>query len=135
VFARVLEICIELAMDLSVSIVGDTDTAWLGDAFEPGGNIHTLPEYVTVLDDDVANVYTDAQFDVSALRYRCIALDHASLDLNGAAGGIHGTCELNQDAIAGSLDDAAAIISDLWFQELAPMSIEPRKRALLVGSH
>jgi hypothetical protein len=80
-------------------------------------------------------VYTDAQFDALVLRYRCIALDHAALDLNGAAGGIHGTCELNQDAIAGPLDDPAPIICDLWFQELAPMGIEPRKRTLLIGPH
>jgi hypothetical protein len=57
------------------------------------------------------------------------------LNFNSTARGIDSACELNQDTIASPLDDAAAMIGDLRFQELAPMGIEPRQRAFLVGSH
>jgi hypothetical protein len=104
-FARVWEVCIEFAAHLSVSVVGDADAPRLGDAFETRSNIHNVPEYVTVLDDNVADVDANAQFDASVLRYRRVALGHAVLNLNSTACGVHGTCELNQNAIAGPLDD------------------------------
>ena len=122
---RILEVCIEFVAYLTVSVFGDTDAAWLSNAFEPRSDVHTVTKYVAILDDDVANVYTDAQFNPIVLRYRCIALSHATLDLNGTAGGVHGTCELNQHAITRPLDDAAAMLCNLWFQELAPMSVQP----------
>ena len=53
---------------------------------------------------------TNAEFDALVLLYRCIALHHAALDLNGAARSVHSTCELNQYAITGPFDDTAAMI-------------------------
>src|SRR5215472_7940292 len=134
-FACILKVCIELAAHLPVSVIRDADAAGLGDTFEACSDVHTVPEYVAILDDNVADMNTNAEFDLFVLRYRCIALGHASLDFKGAAGSVHGACELNQYAIAGPLDDAAAIICDLRFQKLAPMNIEPQQRAFLVGAH
>ena len=134
-FAHVLEVCVELAAHLPVGVVGYADAAGLSDTFEPRGNIDAVAEYVAVLDDDVADMDANAEFDALVLRHRRVTLDHAVLNFNGTARGVDGACELNQDTIAGPLDDAAAMIRDLRFQELAPMSIEPRQRAFLVGSH
>ena len=61
--ARVLEVCVELAAHLPVGVVGDADAAGLGDAFEPRGNIDAVAEDVAVLDDDVADMDADAEFD------------------------------------------------------------------------
>src|SRR6516162_7924801 len=134
-FACILKVCIELAAHLPVSVIRDADAAGLGDTFEPRSNVHTVPKYVAILDDNVADMNTNAEFDPLVVRYRCVALGHASLDFNGAAGSVHGACKLNQYAIPGPLDDAAAIVCDLRFQELAPMSIQPQQRAFLVGAH
>jgi hypothetical protein len=118
-FARVLEVCIELPAYLSVGVVRDADAARLGNTFQPRSNIHTIPEYVAILDDNVAHMDANAEFDALVLRHKCITLDHAVLNLNGTARGIHGTCELDQDAIASPLNDTAAMICNLGFQEFA----------------
>jgi len=114
-FASVLELRVKLASHLPVSVFGDADTAWLSDAFEPCGNVDTVPEDVAVLDDNVTDMNTYAEFNALVLRYRCIALYHAALDLNGAARSIHSTCELNQNTIASSLNDATAMLGDFGF--------------------
>jgi hypothetical protein len=44
-----------------------------------------------------------------------LTLDHAALNFNSTARSVDAACELNQDAIAGPLDDAAAMIRDLRF--------------------
>src|SRR6516165_6201005 len=100
--------------DLSVCVIRDADAAWLSDTFEPRSNVHAIPEYVTILDDNVADMNADAEFDALVLRYSCITLHHAALDLNRTACSVHGTCKLNQYAIAGPLDDTAAMICNLW---------------------
>jgi len=64
-----------------------------------------------------------------------VTLDHVVLNLYGTACCVDSACELDQDAIASPLDDATAMICDLRFQELAPMSIKPRQRSFLVGPH
>src|SRR6516162_9164188 len=84
------------------------------DTFEPRSNVHAIPEYVTILDDNVADMNADAEFDALVLRYSCITLHHAALDLNRTACSVHGTCKLNQYAIAGPLDDTAAMICNFW---------------------
>jgi hypothetical protein len=59
-----------------------------------------------------------------------VTLDHTVLNFNSTPCGVDGACELDQDTIAGSLDDATAMIRDLGFQEFASMSIDPGQRTL-----
>src|SRR3974390_1887752 len=102
-------------MDLSVNIIRDADAARVGATFEPGGNIHAIPEYVAVLDDDITDMDANAEFDALVLRHSCITFDHAALHLNGTARRIHGACELNQDTVTRSLDDTAAMLGNFGF--------------------
>jgi hypothetical protein len=62
----------------------------LGQGRETAINFDQGLDLIGHLDDDVANMNPDPQFDTLVLRQRCIALGHASLDLNGAAGRIRG---------------------------------------------
>jgi hypothetical protein len=63
-----------------------------------------------------------------------IALDHAVLDFDGAANSVHNASELNKDAIARPLDDAAVMESDGWIDQIAAERAHPRKGALFVGA-
>jgi hypothetical protein len=56
----------------------------------------------------------DAEFDTTIGRQASIALDHPTLNLDRAAHRVNDTSELNENAIAGSLNDAAAMQSDGW---------------------
>ena len=49
-----------------------------------------------------------------------IALGHPALHLGGAAQRVDDAGELDQQAVAGGLDDAAAVLGDLRVDQLAP---------------
>ena len=54
---------------------------------------------------------------------------------DGATSGINGTPEFAQNAIPHMLDDAAVMLSDLWFKKFTSMGIQACKRAFLGSSH
>jgi hypothetical protein len=56
-------------------------------------------------------------------------------DLHGAADGIHHTRELCQEAVAGVLDDPAAVLVDFWIDQFPEVGLEPLVRAFLVRAH
>jgi hypothetical protein len=84
---------------------------------------------------EARNARSNPEFDALILGHRRVTLGHTALNLDGTSRGVDRARKLNQDTITGPLDDAPAMVCDLGFQELAPMSIEPRQRTFLVGSH
>ena len=127
---------VELAADLLVSAAREADAARLGDAFQPCGDVDAVAKNVVVFDDNVADIDADTQRDALVLRLSGVALGHAVLNFDGATHGVDGAGELDQDSVAGPLDDAAAVLGDLRVdQEFAPMRLKPRQRAFLIGPH
>ena len=63
-----------------------------------------------------------------------IALDHAILNLDGAADKIDNAAKLNDAAVAGALHHAAMMHGNGRRDQIAPERTQPRKRPLLVGS-
>jgi len=57
------------------------------------------------------------------------------LHLDGTAHRVDNAREFYQQAVAGGLDDAAAMNVDFWVYQLLGMSLETLVRALLVSSH
>ncbi len=68
---------------------------------------------VAVPDDYIPRVDADTKFDALLLRGRGVALGQAALHGNGARHGLNDARELDQDAVAGGLDDAALTLDDL----------------------
>jgi hypothetical protein len=85
--------------------------------------------------NDVAKVDPDPKLDSLIGREGCIALRDASLDLEGATHRLHSARELDQQAIAGGLDDPTVVLADLGIDEGAAMRHQPCERSLLVGAH
>ena len=102
---------VDLAAHLPECVIGDADAASFGNAFQPRGNVDAVAEDVTLVDDDVADMNPDAQFDAPVGGFVRIALRHSALLLDGAAGGVHGAAEFDQDAVTGAFD-VALIESD-----------------------
>ena len=64
-----------------------------------------------------------------------VALRHPLLHRDRAAHRIDDAGELDQQAVAGGLDDAAVMLGDLRIDELAAQRPEAFEGALLVGAH
>ena len=78
------------------------------------------PKMSPLLDDDVAEIDADAELDAPLRRHAGIALRHRALHLDRASHGIDDAGELDEQAVAGGLDDAAAVLGDLGVRQLAP---------------
>ena len=88
-------------------------------AFEPRRDIDAVAEDVAVLDDDVAEIDADAELDALLRGDTGIALGHPALHRDGAAHRIDDAGEFDQQAVAGGLDDAAAVLGDVRVDQLA----------------
>ena len=93
-------------------IIGDADAAWLGNSLKARCDVNTIAENIVVVDDDIADVNTDAKFDPEFQRHAGVLLGHLSLDFYRTARCVDSTSELDQHAIASGLDDAAAVRGD-----------------------
>src|ERR1700687_3198843 len=92
-----------------MSIIGNADAAWLSDSLKACGDVDTIAENIVVVDDDVADVNTDAKFDPEFRRHAGVLFSHLSLDFDRTARRIDSTGALDQHAVASSLEDATAV--------------------------
>ena len=90
----------------------NADAATLGYPFEPRRDVNTVAVDIVAIDNDIAEIDPDAEFD-SAVRWHFgVALDHPALNLDCALHGIDHAWEFDQYAVARRLDDSAAIRCD-----------------------
>src|SRR6185437_14810832 len=133
--AKVGDLEIEPRLHLPVGLLGEADRTGLGDALEPRRNVDAVAHEVAVaLLDDVAQVNADTVFDAPLGRHAGVALDEAGLHFDGAAHGVDHAAELYDRAVAGALDDPAAMRGDRRLEEIAAQTPDARQRALLVGA-
>ena len=74
----------------------------------------------------------DAKLDASFRRQAGVALDHAVLHLDRAAHGVDHAAKLDDDAVAGALDDTAMMRGDGGIDEIATEAPQARQGAILV---
>ena len=92
--------------------LGDGPTTTLGDLFQPRSVIHPVPMNVVALNNDVAQIDADPEYDPLVFRGREVALGHPALHRDGAGDRLNDARELDQKAIAGRFDDAAPVVGD-----------------------
>jgi len=102
----------------------DADAARLGQAFEACCDIDAIAEDVAVLDNDVTLVDADAELDATAQGYWGVALGHCRPAFRPAHQSVDDAGELDQEPIAGGLDDAALVASDLRIDQLGAKRLE-----------
>jgi len=90
---------------------------------------------VLAVDDDIAEVDTHPKGDPLVFWHAGIAAGHALLHLDGAAHRLDHARELDQDAVAGRLHDAAEVLLDLRIDQLTAMGLELRKGPRLIRPH
>src|SRR5262249_33102980 len=83
----------------------------------------------------IAQIDADAKLDALICRDFGIALARGALDRHRASDRFDDTRELDQDAVAGRLDDPTLVPGNLRVDQFAPQRPEPRQGAGLVLAH
>jgi hypothetical protein len=83
----------------------------LGEGLEACGNIDAVAEDIPLVDDDVTDIDPHAELDAPITRHPGVALRHLTLHLDRATYSIDNAGELDEKAVPGRLDNAAAVAS------------------------
>src|SRR5271165_6987004 len=111
--APVLEGKVEPTRGILLHARRDADAAWLSQAFEPSRDVDPIADDVAILDEDIADIDADAELDATIRGQRRIAFRHCGLHLGRAARRVDDAGELGQEAVAGGVDDTAAMGGNL----------------------
>ncbi len=133
--AQILEDKGQPVAHVIVDRIGDEYSAGIGQGFDPRGDVDAVAVEVVGLDDHVAEIDADAQFDAVVRRDTGVSLGHRLLHRDRAAHRIDDAGKFDQQAVAGGLDDAAMVLGDFRIKELAAQRLEAFERAFLVRPH
>jgi hypothetical protein len=122
--AGVLEGEIELVAYLVAHHPIYTDPARLRQGFEPCRDVHTVTVDVTAILNDVAEIDPDTKLNALLFRHSGVAFSHLELNLDGAPHRVDNACELDEQPVAGRLDDAPAMLFDFRVSKLASQLLQ-----------
>jgi len=134
-FPDVRESVGEPVADMVANRTRDAHAAGLRQSLQPRGDVDAVAIDVVAIRDDIAKIDPDPEDDPLVFAERCVAVEHRPLDLDCAPHGVHDTRKFDQHAIAGGLDNAAAIFPDFGIDDFAAMRLQPLQGTFLVGSH
>jgi hypothetical protein len=118
-----------------VDRIGDEHPAGIGQGFDACGDVDAVTVEVVALDDHIAEIDADAQFDAAVHPNTGVALGHRLLHRDRAAHRIDDAGKFDQQPVAGGLDDAAPVLGDFRIQELAAQRLEAFERAFFIRPH
>src|SRR5215831_16536629 len=98
---HVLEPEAELVAYLIMHDARHHDPAGIRQRLEPRGHVDAVAKNVVAIDDDVTDIYTDAEPDATLGRHVGVTLGHATLDVDAAANRIDDADELHQQSVRG----------------------------------
>jgi hypothetical protein len=122
-------------LDLPIGLFGQADRARLANAFEARGDVDAVAHQIAVgLLDHVAEMNADAELDAALGRQTGIALDKPALHFDRAAHRIDHAAKLDENPVAGALDDPPVMGGDGGVDQVASEPPKARERAILVRS-
>jgi hypothetical protein len=65
-----------LPLNVSVSVIGDADASWLGNAFKPSCYVHAIAKDIFGLNEHVAQVNADAKQHSPVLPHISVPICH-----------------------------------------------------------
>src|SRR3546814_5217918 len=133
--AAVDEVDSDAAAQILLNAVRYRHSTRPGKPLDAGRHVHAVAIEIAAIHHDVAEVDADAQDDALVRRQVAIGGDHGPLEFRRTLDGADGARELDQDAVAHALEDAAAMALDERLEHLLPARLQPRQRACLVPLH
>ncbi|MDP6642978.1 MAG: hypothetical protein QGF16_02740 [Rhodospirillales bacterium] len=125
--AAVLEDGFDPVADRFVDHARDADAAGFGQGFKPCRHIDPLAVDILAVIDDIAEIDAHPEFKAVG----CQFLLHG----DGAVDGVLDGRKLDQEAVAGELDDVAGITGDIWFYDFFTGILPGGDGAVGVGFH
>src|SRR5262249_927193 len=118
--AQILEREGELVAHLIADNAADTDPAGFGQTLKPCSDVDAVAKDVAPVLDYVAEIDPHAQFDTAIRSHIGVPLGHGALHFDRAAHRVDDAGELDQQPVAGGLDDTAPVLLDLGIAQLTP---------------
>jgi hypothetical protein len=109
---------------------GNTDARRDGDLLQARGDIDSVAKQIVSRHDDVAEIDTDAKLQVT-FGGQFLRIEKTALDFHRAADGLNSAWKLGDETIAGTAEDAAAMVIH-QFGNPPPAKVERAKRVLFV---
>ena len=135
VIAAVDEIDAHTAAHMLVKGIRNRHPTRIGKPLYAGRDIDAVPIKVAAVDHDIAEIDANAQHNASICRLFVIGDGHGLLHFGRAFDGADGTAELDQQAVADPLEDAALMAGDKRLHHLVPPHLQFRQRACFVQLH
>jgi hypothetical protein len=132
---QVLEREGEFVANLVADNAADANPAGLGSGFEPCRDINPVAVNISPVPDDVAEIDPHAEFNAAIRRYIGVSLGHSALHFDGAAHRVDDAGELDEQSVAGGLDDPASVLLDLGITQLTSDRLQFGKRTFLILAH
>ena len=111
------------------------DAAGIGKRLQTRRHIDAVPENVIAIENDIADIDADAEFDALVRCNPGVTLGHATLDVDRTTDGVDHAHEFHEHSIARRFDDSAAMFGDLRINEFFTVRLELAQCAFLIGAH
>ena len=125
----------QFVLDLFVDASRDKKVSRIGNSLKPRCNVDAITIDVVGFDDDVSEIDANSILYPLLTWERRVTPDHALLDDDGAADGFDRAVEHSEKAVTRTFNKPSVMLDDRGVNELAPMSLHPRVRALLIHCH
>ena len=120
---------------MPIGVVRQRDIAGLAYLLQARSDIDGIAQQIVPFRNYVSDVDANAENDAAVITDIRITLCHPFLEGNGVANGVDSTGKLEQQAVAGGIGDAAAMLSSQRIDELIAMSAQRPQGGFLVLSN
>src|SRR6516162_11876369 len=124
----------QLRSDVISDSTGNANPTRLRKSLQPSRDIDGIAEKVVALNDDVADVDSNAEPHLLTGRSIRILFGYGLLHSDGTLQSIHATGEIGDEAVARRGEDPTAMRGDQGIDD-GPVSVEGAKRAYLILPH
>ena len=132
---KIVELEIDLAVYLAIETVRNADPTGLGQGLESCRDVYAVAIDVVALDDHVAQIDANTQYDPGFLGQMIVGCGQGRLQFGGTAYGTDSAGKLDENAIAHDLHDPTFVGGHERCQDFGALFPEGRYRPVFICLH
>lgn len=133
--AHVCKLDRDLATNLIVRGGRDANAAGFGYSLKPSCDVDAIAKYVVLLDDHIADVYSDTEKKAPIRRVTDCKLTRLTLEIYSRSNRFDGTLELGKKSVACVLDNPTSVFGDCRFGGVCKKRSKTSMCSLFVVMH